>query len=63
MKQAMVEVEKIKKLQEIARKTQSDIHRRDCYKKIRYLLGELEFYCKHKGLDYNQITKDIKLKR
>lgn len=57
LKQAMIEVKEIKRMIEAMRVTKSTYLKNDYAKNIRYRIGELRYYCKHKGIDYNDIAE------
>ena len=58
MKQALVHLEEIKRLQEAVRKTKSEKLRRDYLKAIKRKKEELEEYCGDKGINLETVVKE-----
>ena len=58
MKQALVHLEEIKRLQEAVRKTKSEKLRRDYLKAIKRKKEELEEYCGYKGINLETVVKE-----
>lgn len=59
MKQALIEIEKIKGLIEAKEKTKSVYLKNDYSKAIRYRLDELKFYCENKKIKYNDLLEEL----
>lgn len=60
MKQALIEIEEIKRLIAAREKTKSMYLKNDYSKNIRYRLKELKFYCKNKKIKYNDLLEELK---
>lgn len=59
MKQALIEIEKIKNLIEAKEKTKSICLKNDYSKSINCKLKELRFYCTNKKIEYNELLEEL----
>lgn len=59
MKQVEIELEEILRMINAMEKSNSCYLKNDYAKNIRYRIGELRYYCKHKGIDYNVLVKEF----